>query len=112
MKPVLRYLRSKGLPSVLYIDDFFIPGEDDEDCLFNVNYTIKFLEWLGFLINYKKSQLVPSKICRFLGLLINSQELRIYLPEEKIVGILKNINKVLCKKHLLIQELAEPLGGS
>lgn len=110
MKPVTRYLRSRGWPSVLYIDDFLIPGEDEEICIKNVNYTIELLEWLGFIINYIKSELNPSRHCKFLGLMIDTKILRTYLPPEKITNITKNIRKLLNKRVCTVQELAELIG--
>lgn len=62
MKPVINFLRSKGLISILYIDDWLLIDEFKEGCLRNIKETIDILEKLGFIINYKKSQLKPSNI--------------------------------------------------
>ena len=45
------------------------------------------LENLGFLINWKKSDGVPTQVIQFLGFLIDSVEMVILLPEEKILKI-------------------------
>ena len=55
MKPVVSHLRGKGLSSVIYLDYFLFFGTTFEDCLYNVQTSIKLLQSLGFVINYKKS---------------------------------------------------------
>lgn len=72
MKPVVRKLREKGHLSVIYLDDKLAFGETYNACLQNIQETTQLLEWLGFIVNWEKSCLVPSQSCKFLGFLLNS----------------------------------------
>ena len=45
---------------------------------------ILLLQELGFVINLKKSVMTPSQEMEFLGMVINSKEMTISLPEEKL----------------------------
>ena len=68
MKPVFATLRSAGHLSVAYIDDSLLLAENKQDCLTNINETVKLLSNLGFTINYDKSVLMNTQSIKFLGL--------------------------------------------
>ena len=75
MKPVIYYLRNLGLKSVLYLNDFLLLRETYNECLDNVNRTCYLLENLGFIINYDKSQTIPSQRCKYLGFIFDSSSM-------------------------------------
>lgn len=96
-KPIVNYLRSRNLSSAVYLDDWLCLGNTYEKCLYNLKFTMEILEFLGFIINKKKSKLVPQNTCQFLGLILNSQSMSIQLPHvkrEKILTLLKYLRKV------------------
>jgi hypothetical protein len=68
------------------------------------------LESLGFLVNYKKSQLNPSQQIEFLGLLVDSNDLTLLLPGEKLRKIRKQCQKLLDHPEMSIRELSKFLG--
>ena len=84
MKPVMNTLRLKGHISCIYLDDILrCIGNTYQSCLENTYDTILF-EKLGFTINYKKSSLIPSRICKYLGFLLNSERFTaVELTEER-----------------------------
>ena len=41
----------------------------------------------GFVINLKKSVMTPSQEMEFLGMVINSKEIAISLPEDKLLKV-------------------------
>lgn len=91
LQPVIAHLRSQGLLSVRYLDDILLClGNSAKDCFENAYTTIQCLTRLGFIINYKKTSLVPQTICQFLGFLLNSDT----------KTILKQINTILNKECL------------
>lgn len=110
MKPVVKLLRSKGHLSTVYLDDFFLTAQSYDNCLENVNDTKIILTSLGFLINERKSQLVPSKVCKFLGFIINSEKFQVSLPPEKITRIKSEIEKYLALKRCKIRDFASFVG--
>ncbi|KAL7296870.1 hypothetical protein TKK_0010263 [Trichogramma kaykai] len=83
LKPVVADLGNKGLKSVIYSDDLMLFGKTYNDCLLNVNRTKALLIDLGFIINDKKSKLIPSLRCKYLGFIYDSQNMTIELPEKK-----------------------------
>lgn len=79
MKPVVQNLRNAGLLSTIYLDDILLFGESLESCRINVEESTKLLTRLGFEINYNKSSLNPSRLCKFLGFLIDSNRFSLEL---------------------------------
>nr|CAI5852267.1 unnamed protein product [Callosobruchus analis] len=87
MIPVISKLRSQGLVSVVYLDDFMLFGQEYQDCLNNVETALNLLKNLGFVINREKSLLQPSQSCEFLGFLFNSKYLYMSVPNQKKYNI-------------------------
>lgn len=110
VKPVVNKLRSRGLRSVVYLDNFLCIGDILEACEANVKYTISFTESLGFIINYSKSQIIPSRRCKYHGFILDSQA---YLVEQthkkrsRIMALLENIEP---DKNYKIRNIAHVIG--
>lgn len=111
MKPVVAHLRSLGWLSVVYLDDFLLFGSSREACHKNVEYTVSFLESLGFVINKKKSRFTPSQSRKFLGFVIDSEEMNISLPHEKRLALTNRVRNILNMSSCKIQIFAEMLGS-
>lgn len=110
MKPVAKLLRRTGLLSTVYLDDWLLIGQSFEDCLENVEQTKSLLTALGFIINEEKSCLTPSKCCLFLGYNINSKDLQVSLPDQKIHKINSEIKKFVVITRCTIRDFARLVG--
>ena len=110
MKPVVNFLRSENLISVVYLDDWLCFGSSYDECLQNLKFTVQTLESLGFIINEKKSSLVPQNRCQFLGLILNSMHMSIELPETKRHQIASLIKELRNKRVCSIREFARLVG--
>lgn len=99
MKPIFSRLRNQGLLSVYYLDDCWLSGRSADECKHNVNKTHELLEKAGFLINEKKSSLVPKQSIEFLGFNLNSITMTVNLPLDKRVKI-KNLCKDLLSNNI------------
>ena len=63
-------LRSRGIPTCGYIDDFFTKSFSFNTCLENIiNIVIEFQKY-GFVVHPLKSQFKPTQILTFLGFVI------------------------------------------
>jgi hypothetical protein len=62
IKPVVAALRQRGIRLVIYLDDILIMAESQALAIHHAASTLNLLEGLGFIVNYKKSQLVPCQI--------------------------------------------------
>lgn len=111
MKPVIQYLRNTGLLSTIYLDDILLFGETVESCLDNVQKTTNLLKKLGFEINYEKSSLTPSKECKFLGFIINSNRFSLELTQEKRKTLIRLSQQFLNKSQCTIRSFAHLMGS-
>lgn len=83
LKPVIEYLRNKDYIFAIYLNDILCFGQSYKECNDNVNYTMKVLTDLGFIINTEKSSLTPKQQCKFLGFIYDSKLMTLYLPDKK-----------------------------
>lgn len=110
LKPVLQWLRSRGWISVNYLDDFLCIGQSYDECVNNINKTQNFLQYLGFVINFNKSQVTPKTECKFLGFIFNTIDMTIFLPDEKKNRILDKTIEFLKLSKCSIRYFAEFIG--
>lgn len=111
MKPVMTYLRSRGIRCVIYLDDLFILGSSQEECRTNTEFTRDLLNSLGFLINEAKSNFTPSQRAEYLGFLFDSTRMTIALPESKRVSLMEKIRVCRDSTSLTIRDLAKMTGS-
>lgn len=109
MKPSMQYLRLDDIITVNYLDDVFIVEESMIVCKNNINKVSDYLQSLGFVINKENSQLIPSKICKFLGFHINSSKMIIELPEKKAKN-LKKYSRIQAEKTCKIRDFSRLIG--
>ena len=109
LKPVMAWLRSRGFLSVIYLDDILCIAATYDECIYQTQETISFLESLGFILN-KKSNLIPSTRCKFLGFIINSTDLTLLLTQEKKERLVRDLTNFSKKEFCKILEIAQILG--
>ena len=110
MKPIFERLRKNGLSSIFYLDDSWLLGSSFEDCKRNVDETANILTNAGFIINKKKSVMIPSQKIEFLGFWLNSCDMTVSLPHDKIVNISELCEKILTDCPIKIRFLARFIG--
>ena len=88
MKPVMRFLRKKGISCMVFIDDILFLSPSKSDLIKITMEIITLLHQLGFQVNWSNSDLVPSQKSIFLGFILDSLSMTLTLPEEKMVRIL------------------------
>ena len=107
MKPVVAMLRQRGVRLIIYLDDMLIMAESTSLALHHAASALNLLESLGFVVNYHKSQLIPSQQIEFLGFLVDSVTLLLQLPGEKLQKIRKRCQQLLNVGETSIRELSK-----
>ncbi|XP_028407843.1 uncharacterized protein LOC114530423 [Dendronephthya gigantea] len=110
MKPVFASLRQQGHVSSPYIDDFFLMGNDHEECISNVIDTIKLLDNLGFVPHPNKSVFRPTQSLVFLGFLLNSITMTVSLTPEKANKLKTSVQHLLLCERPSIRKVAQVIG--
>ena len=111
LKPVVAYLRERSVRLISYIDDILIMAPSEQLAKDHLLLTLDLLEILGFLINYPKCVLHPTQNIDFLGFVVNSREMKLYLPREKMATISKEAAGILnSQRQVSGRELARMIG--
>ena len=81
-----------------------------EDLLMARDALILILQQLGFLINIKKSYLEPTSTLEFLGVIENSGEITLSLPNEKLLKVQSHFQEILEMGKVTVRELSKLIG--
>jgi len=111
LKPPLASLRLSGVTIAAYIDDTYLQGETETECLRNVQMARELLEKLGFVINIEKSVFQPTQHLIMLGFLLDSTDMTVRLTKEKTEKILKLCSEKRLAKKCKIRDLAKLIGN-
>ena len=78
-KKMFFILGEKGFLSVVYVDDWYLQGDNYEDCFSNVLNTKEIRRFLGFTIHPEKSEFIPTQCISYLGFILNSVQMTVTL---------------------------------
>ena len=73
MAPVSAILHAMGIRMRRYLDDWLVQSSSRESLLRDLQTVLDLCRELGVVINLKKSNLVPSQVVQYLGVVINTQ---------------------------------------
>ena len=110
LKPVVALLRRLGLRMIVYLDDIIVFNQTREGILQDRDSTLWLLQNLGFVINWKKSVLDPSHCMEYLGFVINSMEMNLSLPKEKMNQLIQSCRDLIREKTASVRTLAKIIG--
>ena len=77
-------LRRLMIRAVLFLDDLFIFRNTMEKILVVRDSVIFLLQPLGFVTNFKKCVLELTQKIEFLGIIVNSKTMTLFLTQEKV----------------------------
>ncbi|KAK3088183.1 hypothetical protein FSP39_015858 [Pinctada imbricata] len=80
---------------VLYLDDGWSVNRDYHSSLLDSGFVFDTLKRAGFVVNFEKSVVKPVNNLSWLGLIWNSEEHSICIPETRIVDLFQSIDHVL-----------------
>ena len=98
--PIVRYLRGAGVTMNLYIDDFLILGEGEEELKDKVELVVLVFELAGYRFAWDKSSLTPSKVVEYLGLVLDFQSMTYSIDADKRKHIRQMVVDVLHKEQV------------
>lgn len=109
LTPVLAYLRKQHVHILGYLEDWLIRGSSFPEVTRRVRQTMCLIQWLGFLPNLEKSELMPRAELTFLGTSFNLRKGTASPSPERINKVVR-LSKLLMgcttvKVHLYLQLL-------
>ena len=84
MAPVSAILHSMGIRMRRYLDDWLVQSASRESLLRDLQNVLQLCHELGIAVNPQKSNLVPSQVVQYLGVVIDSTSFRASPSEERI----------------------------
>ena len=84
MAPVSAILHSMGIRMRRYLDDWLVQSSSRESFLGDLQTVLHLCHELGIVVNPQKSNLVPSQVVQYLGVVIDSTSFRASPSEERI----------------------------
>ncbi len=81
-------LRASGMRILNYLDDWLILAQSRDTLLSHIDSLLVHLESLGLCVNRRKSILAPSQSIMYLGVCMDSLEMRARLSRERVAAIL------------------------
>jgi len=98
-KSVSSYLRQQGILTLVYLDDFVFIFDSMEDAIYGRSVILQLFKDLGLTIHTEKSILVPAQVVEFLGFQFSSVDMSIKIPQQKLVVLQNQIQKVIGKSQ-------------
>ena len=93
MKPLVAYLRRRGIRLIIYLDDMLILNKEQAGLIVDLELSPRMIESLGFVINYAKL-VVPTKSIEYLGLILNSKDMPLSLTKKRISEFINLCNEM------------------
>ena len=87
MAPVSAILHSLGIRMRRYLDDWLVQSSSRESLLRDLQTVLSLCHELGIVINPLKSNLVPSQVVQYLGVVINSTSFRASPSVERVTRL-------------------------
>ena len=93
-------MRKTGTRINVYLDDILVMAQTVETLKSHMQTLARELQALGFKLNHKKCVSEAVQAIEFLGFLVNSKTMKIYLPEEKIQKVTQECRCTIHKKSV------------
>ena len=103
-------LRKEGIRIFVYLDNALIAASSGQLAETHTKAVTDHLLALGFLVNWKKSCLIPSQVTVFLGLELNSSSMQARLSVERRRWILAKASGACAAHTVSVNECAVVLG--
>ena len=85
LRPVVAWLRKQGVKLHVYLDDWLIRAESSTQAAAHAELTMQVLQRLGWIINFDKSDLVPSQDFEFIGMHFSTRQFTVApLPKMRL----------------------------
>jgi hypothetical protein len=107
MRIILGPIREAGIRVIAYLDDLLIIASSQEQCLRHTQTLFHWILKCGFVPNLRKSELVPTQQITFLGCVLDSVNMNLSLPHDKVTGISRMCRRIAgmdsCPRRILAQ---------
>ena len=110
LRPLVKLWRSRGLKSLMYLDDGIVAVGGKEKAEKASLWVKNSLHSAGFVINDAKSVWIPSHWVTWLGFSIDLLEARVFVPQEKLDALVSLLKASLTFNSLGAKRIASIVG--
>ena len=110
LKIPIALMRRLNVRIIIYLDDMLLMCQSVEKMLLARDTLLFLLQHLGFVINQTKSQLTPVQKIEFLGMEINSLDMTLNLPQQKVNSLIKQCQVVTENPRITVWRLSSLIG--
>ena len=89
---VVAWLRCRGIRLHAYLDDLLLVGDSPQEVQQAVLMTMQVLMHAGFIINLKKSDLVPTQELVYIGALLSPLKGQVLLPVDRRAALIRALS--------------------
>jgi hypothetical protein len=110
LKPVAAFFRMLAIFLFISFNDMLLFHKNKKVLEQQVDFVGKVLSVLGFEVNFKKSIIIPCQRIPFLGFIIDSTKMMIFVPPEKLGKFKDTIKGFLEKGQTSVHDLSKIVG--
>ena len=110
LRQLVKRWRSLGIKSILYLDDGIVGDKSFLSTVRIRNIVLKDLFLSGLTVNFKKSHLIPTTSCKWLGFIVDTRKMMFFIPKEKVEELLLNIQNTLTSGYCSARQIAKITG--
>ena len=111
VREVCAMVHRRGIRMRAYLDDWAIQAQSQELARCHTATVLELSESLGFHVNLTKSDLEPSQLFRYLGLIFHTVSWTVRPSDDRIDRLLSSIRALLQRQSASARELAQILGS-
>ncbi len=109
-RPLLSFWHSRGIKICLYLEDGVGIEKTHEEAERNSKFVRETLSNSGITCNYEKSIWEPTKCLTWLGITINLEKNKIFIPEQRVSSVFSCINSVLSTPYTTAGRISTLVG--
>jgi len=111
-KPLIAYIQKRGIPLSVYIDDGIFGAANAEEWNATRAFIWDVISKAGWTIEIEKSdgENMGAMAKQYLGFVINTKVMKLYLPSEKLSNIKALVEQYACISTCKAKDLAKVLG--
>ena len=95
IKPIKSFVQNFGIYFSMYIDDGKVVSDSFSSCKMHVGFVIKIVQFSGWNINWNKSVLLPTQSLKYLGVIIDTVQMKYFAPVYKLNYLEETIRNVI-----------------
>ena len=100
MQGAISHVREKGVRLVQYLDDILVIASSPNQLKEHMKLVAQHLQTLGVLLSEKKCVFQPTRMIEFVGFIVDSFQMKIFLPTQKMKNIVKECRKVIQARNV------------